>query len=326
MAEPERTDLFEWKGKRIAEPTPEGLRHYELSLLPEGTVIQNVFESFPPCTLWREGEEIVVEFEYWIFTDDWDHKYTAPFFIDAMARAVVRLSHEGYSLSAPEKIPVPPGFNRGEQYTIKWILRVPIHLGTDRILDAVQGVFNLVWRRAGDMLDNSHSVLVLGPDTGESLEKLRAIASCLEDLGYFPYLVKEQPDRPGETVLQKVLRFALSSRFVIVENTEPSGHLYELPHVAKAAECITVVLQQEGHGATWMFEDGYARHRHWHRIDYRPDELDHAVRRGVAWAEEFFRDFARYQQQHLPWLQGLGASGESAARGYAAGPEPLPGG
>ena len=55
---------------------------------------------------------------------------------------------------------------------------------------------------------------------------------------------------------------------VLIENTEASGHLYELPHVTKAAECVTVVLQEQGKGATWMFEDAYAKHRHWHKITY----------------------------------------------------------
>ena len=44
------------------------------------------------------------------------------------------------------------------------------------------------------------------------------------------------------------MRYALSSKFVLIENTEPSGHLYEIPHVAKAAECVTVVLQESGEG------------------------------------------------------------------------------
>ena len=33
--------------------------------------------------------------------------------------------------------------------------------------------------------------------------------------------------------MQKVMRYALSSKFVLVENTEASGHLYEFPDVAK---------------------------------------------------------------------------------------------
>lgn len=54
----------------------------------------------------------------------------------------------------------------------------------------------------------------------------------------------------------------------MVENSDSSGHLYQFSHVVKAAECITVVLQEEGKGATWMFEDGFAKHKHWHKETY----------------------------------------------------------
>jgi len=122
-------------------------------------------------------------------------------------------------------------------------------------------------------------------DTGPSFERLKQIATKLEELGYFTYIVKEQPDKIGESVIQKVLRFALSSKFVIVDNSEPSGHLYEVPHVAKAAECITVFLQQEGKGATWMFEDGYAKHKHWHKVTFSDGGLEEAVEEAASWAD-----------------------------------------
>jgi len=90
---------------------------------------------------------------------------------------------------------------------------------------------------------------------------------------------------------------------VLIENTEPSGHLYEIPHVAKAAECVTVVLQESGKGATWMFEDAYAKHRHWHKLTYDDAELDQAVGTAAAWAERFVAEFANYQIANLPWLK-----------------------
>jgi hypothetical protein len=96
---------------------------------------------------------------------------------------------------------------------------------------------------------------VLGKDTGAGMKRLRLIAGALEELGYYPVIIKDQPDKLGESVIQKVMRYALSSRFVLVENTEPSGHLYEIPHVGKAAECVVGFLQEKGKGATWMFED-----------------------------------------------------------------------
>ncbi len=100
-----------------------------------------------------------------------------------------------------------------------------------------------------------------------------------------------------------MLRYALSSKFVLIENTEASGHLYEIPHVSKAAECVTVVLQEEGKGATWMFEDAYAKHKHWHKLIYQRGRLKHAVDDAVAWAERFVSEFAGYRTVNLPWLK-----------------------
>jgi hypothetical protein len=160
----------------------------------------------------------------------------------------------------------------------------------------------LVWQRADAILEDSDSVLVLGKDTGPAMDRLKSIASRLQELGYHTYVIKDQPDKDGEGVIQKVLRYALSSKFVLIENTEPSGHLYEIPHVVKNAECITVVLQEEGKGATRMFDDGYAKHRHWHKLVYRESELERAVEEAASWAEGFRLEFADSQKATLPWL------------------------
>ena len=37
---------------------------------------------------------------------------------------------------------------------------------------------------------------------------IERIASKLEELGYYTYIIKEQPDKAGESVIQKVLRYA----------------------------------------------------------------------------------------------------------------------
>jgi hypothetical protein len=148
---------------------------------------------------------------------------------------------------------------------------------------------------------SANSVLVLGKDTGPALDRLKGIATRLGELGYHTSIIKEEPDLPGESIVQKVMRYAVRSRFVLIENTEPAGHLYEIPHVTKMAECVTVVLQEEGKGATWMFEDAYAKHKHWHKITYKGRDLNQAVELAAKWAEEFVADFAQYQVEHLPW-------------------------
>lgn len=150
--------------------------------------------------------------------------------------------------------------------------------------------------------NRSGRVLVLGKDTGDGLARLRIVQSKLVALGYDAILIKDQPDPRGDSVLQKVLQYATSSRFVVLDNTEASGHLYELPHVSKSAECITAVLQEHGKGSTWMIEDAFFRHNHWRKFEFNAEDLEVVIEQAAAWAEDFRERFAQHQEAVLPWL------------------------
>jgi len=292
--------------KRLAEEEIEepietslnDLRDSDLSILPK-RISLTIFDSdFPETLLWRDGDSIIAEITEHIYTKYWWHKYHASVFAEAMERAVRRLQHEGHPLS-------DASIDSDDEVHIfvRWKLTLPKASSGQDVIDSVTAAFDLVWERANSILDNSDSVLVLGKDTGEGPERLKHIATELEELGYYAYIIKEQPDKIGESVIQKVLRFALSSKFVVIENSESSGHLYEIPHVAKMAESVTIVLQEEGKGATWMFEDGYAKHRHWRKFVYKPNTMRKEIEKAVSWAEEFIREFGQFQKAQLPWLQ-----------------------
>jgi hypothetical protein len=290
----------EWQEFRHEDAEPirvEELSRLDLKNLPEDIVIRILDDYFPDTSIWREVEFLVCEIEEHLYTKYWEHKFSAYAFAEAMERAVRRLSNEGHPISDPARD------DDDVHIFVRWKLTLPRKTPHDKLAESIKSAFDLVWSRADSILENSDSVLILGKDNGPALDRLKRIATKLEDIGYFTYIIKEQPDRLGESVIQKVMRFALSSKFVIVENTEPSGHLYEFPHIAKAAECVTVVLQEEGQGATWMFEDAYAKHRHWHRLTYTDDALENAVVAAATWAEDFIAKFADYQTANLPWLK-----------------------
>lgn len=276
----------------------EELRRLDLAHMPEDIHVQVLDNYLPETTLWHEGESIVCGIQEHLYTKYWEHKFSAYAFADAMLLAVRRLIHEGHPLSEPSR-----DGDADVHIFVRWQLRVPSNSGVNLIVDSIKAAFDLVWQRADSMLENSDSVLILGKDTGAGLARLEEIEIKLQELGYYTYIIKEQPDKAGESVIQKVMRFALSSKFVVIENTEASGHLYEVPHVAKAAECITVVLQEEGKGATWMFEDAYAKHRHWHKVTYADGQLGPAAADAAKWAEGFLAEFRAYQAATLPWLK-----------------------
>jgi hypothetical protein len=266
--------------------------------MPEDVQVRVIDDYFPETMLVRDGEMLVCHIEEHLYTKYWEHKFSAYAFADAMVRAVVRLAHEGHPFSDPSRED-----EDDVHLFMRWELRLPLSTNADVMAESIKSAFDLVWKRADSILEHSDSVLVLGKDTGPALKRLKQIASTLEELGYYSYIIKEQPDRAGESVIQKVMRYALSSKFVLIENTEPAGQLYEIPHVTKAAECVTVVLQEECKGATWMFEDAYAKHNHWHKITYKEGALEVGVREGAAWAENFVRNFTAKQVATLPWLK-----------------------
>jgi hypothetical protein len=96
----------------------------------------------------------------------------------------------------------------------------------------------------------------------------------------------------------------LTISLVIVENTTASGHLYEIPHVTKMAECVTAVLQEKGKGATWVFEDAYAKNTHWSKFSYtQVSQIRKTLSKAVSWAEKYVSDFSLHQKKTLPWLK-----------------------
>lgn len=284
-------------GDEPVEASKYDLTSSDLSLLPEGISLQ-IFESeFPETLFWREGEYLIAELTEHIYSKYWWHKYHARVFADAMERAVKRLQYEGHpisdaSIESDEDVHI----------FVRFRISLPKTTPSQKIVDSIESAFDLVWERANSILENSDSVLILGKDTGEGLVRLKAIASVLEQLGYYTYIIKEQPNKIGESVIQKVLRFALSSKYVLIENSESSGHLYEIPHVTKMAESVTAVLQEEGKGATWMFEDAYGKHKHWKKFLYTQASLEAEVNNAVSWAEDFVKQFGQFQKATLPWL------------------------
>jgi len=290
----------EWEEFRNEDTDPIGideLKRLNLATMPEDVIVRVMDNYFPETTIWREGDNLICEIQEHLYTKYWEHKFSAYAFAEAMERAVLRLGNEGHPFTAPSRD------DEDVHIFVRWQLRLPRGINPAVVTQSIKSAFDLVWQRADSILENSDSVLILGKDSGAALDRLKLIAAKLEQLGYYTYIIKEQPNRFGESIIQKVMRYALSSKFVIIENTEPSGHLYEIPHVAKAAECITVVLQEEGKGATWMFEDAYAKHTYWHKITYQAGKLEDAVQSAATWAENFVQDFAAHQLATLPWLK-----------------------
>lgn len=286
----------------INEEQSEDISFSELSKLDLTTIDENIsyeiFEdNFPQCSITRLGDKLLIRIEEHIYTKYWFHKYHASVFAEAMIKAIKRLRLDGLPFTDEE-------FDNEDEVHIfvRWTLTEPINIDSKTLSRNINIAFDSVFERANSMLENSDSILILGKDTGEGLELLKRIQAHLDNLGFYTYIIKEQPDILGESIMQKVLRFGLSSRFVIIENSEPTGHLYEFPHITKFAELTSIILQRQGEGSTWMFEDLYHKINNIKKFEYSDQNLEEQINIGIAWAKEYAISFGDYQRQKLPWF------------------------
>jgi hypothetical protein len=261
-------------------------------------ITYSIFEdNFPSCSITRNSDKLHIQIEEHIYTKFWFHKYHAAVFSEAMIKAIKRLRLDGVPFIDEEL-----DDEDDVHIFVRWTLIEPSNIENEILADNIISAFDCVFERANSMLENSDSILILGKDTGEGLKLLKRIQAHLDNLGFYTYIIKEQPDVIGESIIQKVLRFGLSSRFVIVENSEPTGHLYEFPHITKFAELTTIVLQRQGEGATWMFEDLYHRLNNIRKFEYTDDNFEEQIDAGINWAYEYLKSFSEFQKQKLPWL------------------------
>jgi hypothetical protein len=145
------------------------------------------------------------------------------------------------------------------------------------------------------------AVLVLGKDNDEkSMGLLRSIQSRLEARGRAGLLLKDQQDIDAQGLRAKLLLNAALSRFVVVENSAPSGHLYELPLIDMTG-IVVVVLQQSGKGASYMPDEAILTNAQWRRFVYQEDGFDTAVEAALDWAEQRVEEISQTNRSVRPW-------------------------
>jgi hypothetical protein len=122
----------------------------------------------------------------------------------------------------------------------------------------------------------SKTVLLLGAYDNEGLERLRRISSSLGELGYEPLLIKDVPDFPTYNLSQKVETIGAIARFVVIDDTEPSGHIAEV-EICKRHDWVTILLRAEGRGASWMTAAGPVTSRVIFEKTYTPSKPTPAI-------------------------------------------------
>lgn len=105
-----------------------------------------------------------------------------------------------------------------------------------------------------DILQRSlkNNVLVLGKDSDkEGRKKMEQIGEVVKDRGYIPIKLKELPNIEYLSPEDKMIRVGGLCRFIIAEDSRPSGHIDEV-RLCVNCQYITATLREVGTGSTWM--------------------------------------------------------------------------
>jgi hypothetical protein len=143
-------------------------------------------------------------------------------------------------------------------------------------------------------------VLVLGDYSDEGAARLATIRSCLESLGYNPFFVKDVPDIFSANIRQKVVILGGLSRFVVIDDSSPSGHLAEVI-LAHQNGWTTILLHANGNRGSWMTAGLEISESNFHEKDYNPADPSASVERASRWAESRIGGLERQYKHIFPW-------------------------
>lgn len=144
-------------------------------------------------------------------------------------------------------------------------------------------------------------VLILGKDSPyEYMEELENISKILADMGYYPILIKNQPEVDSLTNEEKMLAYAALSRFVIIEKSEPAGQIDEAK-ICAINRFPAIWIQKENMGDTWMQGDYEVDLKNIKVFKYNEINLEKRIEEGIDWVESYLEDKTEKLNKLYPW-------------------------
>lgn len=144
------------------------------------------------------------------------------------------------------------------------------------------------------------TVLLLGDYSGEGKERLDLIAKSLKDEGYDPLFIKDVPDFEHYDLGQKVVVIGGLSRFVVVDDSSPSGHMMEV-EICRNNRWVTILLHAQGVRASWMSAGAAISSNVILEKDYDPNVLKETVLEVAKWAEDKLSNIKKELNSLYPW-------------------------
>lgn len=145
------------------------------------------------------------------------------------------------------------------------------------------------------------TVLLLGSFSQAGRERIALIAGSLRRLGYEPITVEDVPDIMPQTLAQKVGMLGHLSRFVVVDDSEKSGHLREI-EICKTNDWVTVLMRRDGVASSGMTRGLDIFSKVIREQPYEMASVDSAIQAAAEWAERLIAQLKRQLGGAYPWI------------------------
>jgi len=152
----------------------------------------------------------------------------------------------------------------------------------------------LTERRQVFLLTKERSVIVFGKYGNNEINELNQVRDYLSK-NYDAYLLRELPEHPSMSLEEKVRLWASASRFSVMVDREPSGHLVEYPYL-KSSMAVLALLRPKHRGSTAMIEDESANFPFIKIFTFRRSPFE-VIDTAVTWAEDFLNKRAEAKKK-----------------------------
>jgi len=144
------------------------------------------------------------------------------------------------------------------------------------------------------------SVIVLGRYASPELDELCQVRDYLRSRGYDARLMSELPEVPMMSNEEKVRLWTLASRFSVMVDRSPGGHIAEY-EILKSQSSVLALLRPAGGGSTYMIGDSHLADVNFISLFEFEETPLHCLDDAVAWAEEFVAHRATTYDTLYPW-------------------------
>ncbi len=160
----------------------------------------------------------------------------------------------------------------------------------NKIVETYSKVRNELWKK---------TVIIIGRYDIKTIKFLNSIKSELMDLGYVPLIVEKIPNTHGETPRQKVHCLLASSKFVISDDSFPSGETLELEYCKNVGTVVGIICK-DGYTSSFMTIDFIIHSPDFKTFSYRNrgfKETKRLLNSVVRWAEKRINDREKHFQK-----------------------------